>query len=115
MTPIVQQEIASLRRGTIILKSAAVVGIAVLGAFVFGYHQSPKYAPDPTWGQKPDVVVFAHRTGKALALVKPNGVCVPFPGHAKAGHRYIAVWAPSAQWVPCSPIHPSHAEEAIKW
>jgi len=98
----------------VILKSAAVVALAALGAFVFGYHQSPEYAPDPTWGQKPDVVVFSH-TGQAVALVRPNGVCVPYPGRAEPGRRYIAVWAPSQSWVPCSPIHPQTAEEAIKW
>ena len=111
---IVHQEAGRLRKSAVILKGVAIIAIAVLGAFVFGYHQSPRYNPDPTWGQKPDVVIFA-RTGQALALVKPNGVCIPFPGHAQPGHRYIAVWAPSAKWVPCSPIHPSHAEEAIKW
>ena len=114
MTPIVQRETAGMHRGAAILKGIAIIGLAAAGAFVFGYHQSPKYAPDPTWGQKPDVVIFA-RTGQALALVKPSGVCVPYPGRAQPGHRYIAVWAPSAQWVPCSPIHPRHAAEAVKW
>jgi len=110
----IQKEIHTLKKQTVIIKSAAIVALATLGAFVFGYHQSPKYAPDPTWGQKPDVVVFAH-TGQAMALVKPSGVCVPYPGRAQPGHRYIAVWAPSQSWVPCNPIHPHSAEEAIKW
>ena len=114
MTPLVHQEAARLRKSAVILKGIAIIAIACLGAYVFGYHQSPKYAADPTWGVKPDVVVFA-RSGQALALVHPDGVCIPFPGRAQPGHRYIAVWAPSAQWVPCSPIHPTHAAEAGKW
>ncbi|MHB1266426.1 MAG: hypothetical protein ACYCY2_02345 [Acidithiobacillus ferriphilus] len=114
MTPLIRHETARLRKSAVILKGAAIVALACLGAYVFGYHQSPEYAADPTWGAKPDVVVFA-RSGQALALVQPNGVCTPYPGHAVPGRRYIAVWAPSAGWVPCSPIRPTHAVEAIKW
>ncbi len=89
------------------IKLGAIVGAAALAAFVFGYHQSPEYAADPMWGAKPNVVVFA-RTGQPVALYQPNDVCIPFPGRAVPGLRYIAVWAPSPEWVPCSPIKEAH-------